>query len=164
MSKFKRKVQGFITIRSIFCQVASICMVKELNRCYLFTFPFFLSYMERNDGNPSLIEYFLYALNAFVKSCADDCRGQVCRLGETLFPLMLQMWKTAQPVAKVWSLMPKCWIHVCIYANMPKFWFARLDACLKHILCGLGFAQSVSSIRHPGQITLRLNPSTAKCS
>lgn len=54
----------------------------------------------RNDGNPSLIEYFLYALNAFVKSCADDCRGQVCRLGETLFPLMLQMWKTAQPVAK----------------------------------------------------------------
>lgn len=76
-------------------------MVKELNRCYLFTFPFFLSYMERNDGNPSLIEYFLYALNAFVKSCVDDCRGQVCRLGETLFPLMLQMWKTAQPVAKV---------------------------------------------------------------
>lgn len=57
--------------------------------------------MERNDGNPSLIEYFLYALNAFVKSCVDDCRGQVCRLGETLFPLMLQMWKTAQPVAKV---------------------------------------------------------------
>ena len=41
MSKFKRKVQGFITIRSIFCQIAGICMVKELNRCYLFTFPFF---------------------------------------------------------------------------------------------------------------------------
>ena len=47
---------------------------------------------------------------------------------------------------------------------MPKFRFARLDACLKHILCGLGFAQSVSGIRRPGQITLRVNPFTAKCS
>ena len=42
MSKFKRKVQGFITIRSIFCQIAGICMVKKLNGCYLFTFPFFV--------------------------------------------------------------------------------------------------------------------------
>jgi len=88
---------------------------------------FFLSCMVRNDGNPSLVEYFLYALNAFVKSCADDFRGQVCRLGETLFPLMLQMWKKAQPVAKVWNSILKWWMYVCIHANMPKFRFAKLD-------------------------------------
>lgn len=41
MSKFKRKVQGFITIHSIFCQISGIYMVKELNRCYLFTVPSF---------------------------------------------------------------------------------------------------------------------------
>lgn len=57
---------------------------------------------------------------------------------------------------KYGSLLLKCWMHACIHANMPKFRFARLDVCLKHILCGLGLAQSVSGIRHPCQITLRV--------
>ncbi|CAH3032263.1 unnamed protein product [Porites lobata] len=93
-----RKKQLLASI--IYLSVESASALYTLNGSKLFKF--FENVFKEiwNDGNPSLVEYFLYALNAFVKSCADDCRGQVCRLGETLFPLMLQMWKKTQPVAK----------------------------------------------------------------
>lgn len=59
----------------------------------------FFVHVERNHygSTSAILEYLLAALNAFVKSCAEDCRGQVCRLGETLFPILLQMWKKTQP-------------------------------------------------------------------
>lgn len=47
----------------------------------------------RGESTSRQVECLLDALNAFVKSSAEDCRGQVCRLGELLFPLFLQMWK-----------------------------------------------------------------------
>ncbi|KAJ7363434.1 hypothetical protein OS493_009588 [Desmophyllum pertusum] len=58
-------------------------------------FKFFEKIIQENwsDSNSQIVEYLLAALNAFVKSNAEDCRGQVCRLGETLFPLLLQMWR-----------------------------------------------------------------------
>ncbi|XP_074626555.1 serine-protein kinase ATM-like isoform X2 [Acropora palmata] len=48
------------------------------------------------NGSSSPVETFLSALNAFTMSCAEDCRGQICHLGESLFPLLLQMWKKPQ--------------------------------------------------------------------
>ena len=44
------------------------------------------------------MEHFLAALNAFFKSNGDDCRGQVCHLGESVFPCLLTMWKRTQGV------------------------------------------------------------------
>lgn len=54
----------------------------------------------RGESTSRQVECLLDALNAFVKSSAEDCRGQVCRLGESLFPLFLQMWKK-NPLVKV---------------------------------------------------------------
>ncbi|XP_066028150.1 serine-protein kinase ATM isoform X2 [Pocillopora verrucosa] len=51
-----------------------------------------------NDNNIVIVEHFLAALNAFVKSNGDDCRGQVCHLGESVFPCLLTMWKRTRGV------------------------------------------------------------------
>ena len=55
----------------------------------------------RGESTSRQVECLLDALNAFVRSSAEDCRGQVCRLGESLFPLFLQMWKK-NPLVKVY--------------------------------------------------------------
>lgn len=79
---------------------------KSLNCCNLRFIFFLISVVERN-GSSSPLETFLAALNAFTMSCAEDCRGQVCHLGESLFPLLLQMWKKPQQSSSTFKVLQR---------------------------------------------------------
>lgn len=158
MSKFKNKVKEFITMHSIFCQLSGIYRVKELNH-YLLTFPYSFILHGKEWREP---------VSCWVLSLCSECickvlcwwlswAGlQIGRNSVSTDATIVEESSACYQGLKYGSLLLKCWMHVCIHANMPKFRFARLDVCLKHILCGLGLAQSVSGIRHPCQITLRV--------
>ncbi|XP_065051907.1 serine-protein kinase ATM-like isoform X2 [Rhopilema esculentum] len=46
----------------------------------------------RNDRNETVVFYLINALNNFSMNIASDSRGQLCILGEDLFPLLLPLW------------------------------------------------------------------------
>ena len=55
----------------------------------------------RNEISSVCLDDFLSSLNCFVGSAAEDCRGQVCCLGEDLFPVLMQIWRRSQQTVKV---------------------------------------------------------------
>ena len=92
----------------------------------------------RGESTSRQVECLLDALNAFVKSSAGDCRGQVCRLGESLFPLFLQIWKK-NPLVKVHVyVVNKCYSkelsNMMIVKNYCILCYIRKHPATKHML------------------------------
>lgn len=44
-----------------------------------------------------VLEHLMSALNVFLRSAAMNCRMRVCRLGEELLPIVLNVWADMRP-------------------------------------------------------------------
>ena len=64
--------------------IRPLCPTRKLNVSILYF---------RIESIPQCLEHLLAALNCLLRTLASDCRGQVCAIGEDLFPIFIQMWK-----------------------------------------------------------------------
>ena len=78
----------------------------------------------RDEKSETVVSYLVSALNNFAINIAADCRGQLCILGEDLFPLLLPLFKKASLLVKVGIQIISCYTD--LYTKLLARTF-RLD-------------------------------------